>query len=165
MHCKVIVIKIIIIQIFLIGINSAFAQNVQVIKDSVQIQIFNEYIDFVSKSEKDSAVSSSPFYGYKVKYRTICPYKVFGTTEIKNDSCFCRQDPAIVMDTCVYNIESIISKKLHLSKQLFQMNGFEAVSFEKSNYVILTKSYLINIGNYTSSGIKETFFLERIKGM
>lgn len=154
-----------------IGMNVLYAQKIELIKDSVQIQKFNDYVDYILSFEKDSAVSLSFHSKYRILYRAVRSFTVFGSSEnlIVDDTFICRENPCIVMDTALYSIHidraSKSNKKetppLMLDKSIFGMNAFKAVSYNMSRFVIIEKSYILNIGDYTSTGETATFFLEK----
>ena len=151
--------------------NISYSQKIEIIKDSVEFQKFNDYVNNVLDLEKDSSVSSFSHSKYRIIYHSICPYTLFGSSEILvvSDTGICMEKPGIIQDTTLYNIytkrTSNINKEetiiLIIDKPICGMNDFKFVSYNRNRNVIIKKSYILNVGDYISTGSTETFFLEK----
>lgn len=168
---KNILIKIVIIS--LSTINTIFSQNNNIALDSIQIKKFKSYVDSILSFEKDSIFYISEFDKYKAKYHTICYNYEIGNTTLKFDSTnyLCLENISEIADTTLYNILRNNDNKNNyldinnvlLNKKLMNYLSFKAKSYNKSNFILLEKTYYLNIGNYTSQKASETFYMVKVE--
>ncbi|MDD4235166.1 MAG: hypothetical protein PHF99_04035 [Bacteroidales bacterium] len=164
--------------VVLVSLQLSYSQQFKLIEDSLEIKRFNAYIDSVLCLNRDTICLSSVNAKYRLVGSVSCPFTVLENNTYplgQTDIIVCRDNLYLANDTVLYNIlinnksknsnnASFLKKdQIYLLKNESILNNYDDIySFNNYNFIILEKSELTMIGDYTSSGYKFFYILEII---